>query len=69
MTNASIRNIAIAGAVVVALFALATTKGDDLPVAPSRSWSFQGMTGTFDQAAAQRGFQIYAESCANCHST
>jgi len=31
-------------------------------------WSFSGPFGTFDRAAAQRGFQVYNEVCANCHS-
>ena len=32
------------------------------------SFSFEGPFGTFDRAAAQRGFQIYAQVCAACHS-
>jgi len=35
---------------------------------PSQSWSFGGMFGTFDRAALQRGFQVYKEVCAACHS-
>lgn len=35
---------------------------------PNEKWSFQGLFGTFDLAAAQRGFQVYATVCANCHS-
>ena len=35
---------------------------------PSQNWSFQGMFGTFDQGALQRGFQVYNEGCAGCHS-
>lgn len=31
-------------------------------------WSFQGPTGTFDRAAAQRGFQVYKQVCSACHS-
>ena len=31
-------------------------------------WSFSGPFGTFDQAALQRGFQVYSEVCASCHS-
>jgi len=31
-------------------------------------WSFQGATGTFDRAAAQRGFQVYKQVCSACHS-
>ncbi len=32
------------------------------------TWSFDGVFGTYDRAAAQRGFQVYKEVCANCHS-
>lgn len=34
----------------------------------TRHWSFQGVFGSFDRAAAQRGFQVYNEICAACHS-
>jgi len=33
-----------------------------------RDWSFNGPFGTFDKAAMQRGFQVYREVCAGCHS-
>jgi len=33
-----------------------------------RSWPFAGVFGHFDDAAAQRGLQIYREVCSNCHS-
>ncbi|TDQ86387.1 ubiquinol-cytochrome c reductase cytochrome c1 subunit [Dongia mobilis] len=32
------------------------------------SWSFQGFFGKFDKAQLQRGFQVYNEVCAACHS-
>ena len=35
---------------------------------PKHKWSFNGITGTFDRAALQRGFQVYTEVCAGCHS-
>ncbi|MFZ5792222.1 MAG: cytochrome c1 [Pseudomonadota bacterium] len=35
---------------------------------PRQRWSFEGFFGTFDQAAQQRGFQVYKEVCAACHS-
>ena len=38
------------------------------PKPPKQEWSFNGMFGTFDRAAAQRGFQVYQEVCAGCHS-
>jgi ubiquinol-cytochrome c reductase cytochrome c1 subunit len=31
-------------------------------------WSFAGIFGTYDRAAAQRGFQVYRDVCASCHS-
>lgn len=36
---------------------------------PSRQpWSFAGPFGTFDRAQLQRGFKVYREVCATCHS-
>jgi ubiquinol-cytochrome c reductase cytochrome c1 subunit len=32
------------------------------------NWSFQRLLGTYDLAAAQRGFSIYSQVCSNCHS-
>lgn len=30
-------------------------------------WSFDGIFGSIDRQAAQRGFQVYKEICASCH--
>jgi ubiquinol-cytochrome c reductase cytochrome c1 subunit len=35
---------------------------------PDQTWGFHGVFGTYDRAAAQRGFQVYKEVCAACHS-
>lgn len=35
---------------------------------PAQKWSFSGPFGTFDRAQLQRGFKVYREVCANCHS-
>ena len=35
---------------------------------PKHDWSFNGITGTFDKAALQRGFKVYREVCSGCHS-
>ena len=35
---------------------------------PSQEWSFSGVFGTFDRGELQRGFQVYKEVCAGCHS-
>ena len=47
-----------------ALAAVDTTK---LPVKDVQ-FSFDGPFGTYDQAALQRGFQVYKEVCSACHS-
>ena len=31
-------------------------------------WSFEGPLGTFERASLQRGYQVYTEVCAGCHS-
>ncbi len=31
-------------------------------------WSFKGLFGKFDRATLQRGYQVYTEVCASCHS-
>ena len=33
-----------------------------------QEWSFKGITGKFDRASLQRGYQVYNEVCASCHS-
>jgi len=42
------------------------------PVAHStvhtQAWSFNGFFGSFDQAQLKRGYQVYKEICAGCHS-
>ena len=35
---------------------------------PKQHWSFEGPFGTFDLASAQRGYAVYSQVCAACHS-
>lgn len=35
---------------------------------PQMEWSFNGPFGTYDKASLQRGFKVYREVCAACHS-
>ncbi len=49
-----------AGAAVAASYPLERTE--------LQRWSFSGYFGRFDQAQLQRGFQVYREVCASCHS-
>ena len=32
------------------------------------NWTFKGLFGKFDRASLQRGYQVYNEVCASCHS-
>jgi len=32
------------------------------------NWSFKGLFGKFDRSSLQRGYQVYTEVCAACHS-
>jgi ubiquinol-cytochrome c reductase cytochrome c1 subunit len=40
----------------------------EAPTPPAQSWPFAGLFGAFDRDALQRGFQVYKEVCAACHS-
>jgi ubiquinol-cytochrome c reductase cytochrome c1 subunit len=35
---------------------------------PKQFWAHQGVFGVYDMASVQRGFQVYREVCASCHS-
>ena len=58
----------LAAAALLALAAGAVAQEEALPPLPHPAWSFDGVFGTFDRAALQRGFQVYNEVCSNCHS-
>ncbi len=48
--------------------ALKAEAADKAPKPPDRDWSFEGPFGTFDPAAAQRGFLVYKQVCSACHA-
>lgn len=58
--------------VSVALLALSVAMpvfaSDDVEHPKHEHWSFDGMFGTVDKQSAQRGYQVYKEVCAGCHS-
>ena len=35
---------------------------------PDHDWKHTGVFGTFDRSELQRGFQVFQEVCASCHS-
>jgi ubiquinol-cytochrome c reductase cytochrome c1 subunit len=56
-------------AALVALSASAPALGaEGAPEPPRQSWSFSGPFGTFDRGQLQRGFKVYREVCATCHT-
>ncbi|GHA17362.1 hypothetical protein GCM10007989_10690 [Devosia pacifica] len=61
--------IALAGALLAGP-ALAAEEGGghSTPHIDRVDWSFAGIFGTYDEHQLQRGFQVYREVCASCHS-
>lgn len=64
------RIFALATLVAITLTAPAFAEGaSSEPKHPeTQSWSWQGPFGTFDRTQLQRGYQVYKEVCAACHS-
>ena len=64
------RKLLVTGAIALASLATGAVAiaAGTTPHPPHRHWHFQGPFGTYDRAAAQRGYQVYAEVCAACHS-
>ena len=61
--------LAAAAAAALALgIALPAHAADEPPQIERQQWSFYGVFGAFDRAAEQRGFEVYKDVCANCHS-
>jgi ubiquinol-cytochrome c reductase cytochrome c1 subunit len=61
----SFRAFLMGGALALAAV---TASAQEMPVPAKQDWGFYGPFGTYDRAALQRGFQVYREVCAACHS-
>jgi ubiquinol-cytochrome c reductase cytochrome c1 subunit len=57
--------LSAAGALLLGLVGAA--QAAEGPALPHEKWSFDGVFGTYDRAALQRGFQVYQEVCSACH--
>lgn len=57
----------LAAAALLGLAGIARAE-DEAPKPPHQQWSFDGVFGTYDKAALQRGFQVYKEVCSACHA-
>jgi ubiquinol-cytochrome c reductase cytochrome c1 subunit len=61
------RNIFLAAG-LLSLAIATSAQAQEAAAPPKQEWSFEGVFGGFDRAAAQRGFQVYHDVCAKCHS-
>lgn len=69
--------VLVGGFIAISAFLYVMANGFAAPSAVSHAaqkeakqipWSFDGIFGTVDKASAQRGYQVYKEVCASCHS-
>ena len=54
--------------VFISLFSFSTSSEEVKSEFIKAKWSFKGIFGTFDRSSLQRGYQVYQEVCAGCHS-
>lgn len=59
--------------IVILLFSICDAFADSKSLADDHEpqeikWPFEGIFGKFDRPTAQRGYQVYKEVCAACHS-
>ncbi|PZW48159.1 ubiquinol-cytochrome c reductase cytochrome c1 subunit [Humitalea rosea] len=62
----SIKAVALGAALLLA--PLTARAVGEATTYPEVHFSFDGIFGSFDRAAAQRGLQVYKEVCSTCHS-
>lgn len=70
MASKFLKSLLIGGAVAGLLatgVAFAAGGGNSDYKMEHRHWHFNGPFGTYDKAAAQRGYQVYREVCSSCH--
>ena len=62
------RGASIVAICLVMAISTAPVKAASGIAVPTQEWSFNGVFGTFDRGELQRGFHVYKEVCAGCHS-
>ena len=53
---------------IISIFPINLTAAERTHELLNPGWSFKGFFGKFDRASLQRGYQVYSEVCAACHS-
>jgi cytochrome c1 len=61
------RKLFTSGAIALATLGIGVAAAESVEL-PHHEWHFTGPFGTYDRAAAQRGYQVYANVCSACHS-
>jgi ubiquinol-cytochrome c reductase cytochrome c1 subunit len=67
MSMSRLSTVGVAALILAASALEASAQIAEAPEPIAVSWPHDGMFGTFDRAAAQRGFQVYREVCSACH--
>ena len=67
MFRTTLKAFAVIGGLLAAMPTPARAAGEVIHI-PDTRFSFDGVFGSYDRASAQRGFQVYKEVCAACHS-
>jgi ubiquinol-cytochrome c reductase cytochrome b/c1 subunit len=62
------KNTIIALTLAASLAGIGAAGAAEVTHPPAQKWSFAGPFGQYDQAQLQRGFKVYKEVCASCHS-
>ena len=68
--KAALSGLALIGLVAAgtAGIAYAAGDGDSTYKMEHKHWHFNGIRGTYDRPAMQRGYQVFREVCASCHT-
>lgn len=64
----ALKTLLLAAGLTLAAAGAATAQTAEPATPPHLNWPNDGIFGTYDRAALQRGFQVYKEVCSACHS-
>ena len=66
--NKLMKAILLAAAVTLSFYPMSAMAAGGATPPPKLSWSFDGPFGSFDRKQLKRGWQVFKEVCAACHS-
>ena len=64
----SLLPLGVAGISTIPSFTSTKCSGEDHIPSLNYGWSHHGALASFDYASIRRGFQVYRQVCASCHS-